>query len=63
MGLVVFVVSTLSLLYIIGFSNGVVTPPSWDLINFLNDYSFPSTRFDSSVPQIITKFGEDPPPP
>ena len=34
LGLGVFVVSTLPLLYVIGFSNGLVIPPLSNLINF-----------------------------
>ena len=45
MGLGVFVVSTLLLLHVIRFSNGLLTPPSLELINFLYDDSFLSPIF------------------
>ena len=44
-GLIIFIMSTLSLLHVIEFSNFLLTSPSWDLINFLNDYSFLSCIF------------------
>ena len=39
-GLVVFVVSTLLLLNEFGVSNGLISSPSWELINILNNDSF-----------------------
>ena len=62
MGVGVFVVSALSLLRVIGFSNGLLSPPLLDFINFLNDYSFPSPNFASSAPRSITNFSENLPP-
>ena len=63
MGLVVFVVSTLSLLHVIGFSNGLIIPQLWDLINIRNDASFTSINLATSAQQIIIYFSEHPPPP
>ena len=57
-GLVVFIVSTLSLWNVIEFSNGLLTFPSWDLINFLNDDSFLSPDFGSSESWTITNSSE-----
>ena len=62
MVLVVFVVSNLSLSPVIGFSNGLFTPLSWELINIINDDSLPSPNLASSAPQSIKKFSEDFPP-
>ena len=56
--LCIFVVSTLSFLRVIEFSNVVLTLPLWDLINFLNNGSFLSTNFSSSVLRIITYLSE-----
>ena len=58
-GLSVFGVYTLALSHAIGFPNVLLTPFLWDLLKFLDDYSFPSTNFDSSAPQIITNFSKD----
>ena len=44
-GLGVFFVSTLSSLHVIGGFNSLLTPPSLDLINFLNNAAFPSPNF------------------
>ena len=61
-GLGVFVVSTPSLLHVIGFSNGLLTPTLWDLINILDDYSFLYTNFFPSEQRRIIKFSEALPP-
>ena len=62
MGLDVFVVSTLSLSHVIGFYNGLLTPASGALINFLYDDSLLSTNFASSDQKSTTKFSETLPP-
>ena len=62
MGLGVFVVYTLSFLHVIGLKNCLLTPPSWDLTNILNDDSFLSPNFASSATRSIKKFSEPPPP-
>ena len=49
-----FVVSTLTLT--------LTNPPSWELINILNDDSFLSTNLASSAPHSITNFSEASPP-
>ena len=43
----VFVVSTLSLLHLIGFSDGLLTPTLQELIDFLNYASFTSHNIAS----------------
>ena len=62
LGLGVFVVYTLSFLHVIGLKNCLLTPPSWDLTNILNDDSFLSPNFASSATRSIKKFSEPPPP-
>ena len=55
----IFVVSTLSLLNVIGFQMvSPPSPPSWNLINFLNNNSFPHPKLYYSVPRSITNFSE-----
>ena len=58
MGLGFFVLYALLLLHALGVLNGLVTPNLWDLINLINEASFPYTNIDSYVPQIITDFRE-----
>ena len=62
MGLGVFIMSTLSLLHVIEFSNGLLTSTSCDLINFINYDSFLSPYFTSSEPWTITNSSEAFPP-
>ena len=65
LGLGVFVVSTLSLLHGIGFSNGLLNPPSGDLINFIDDDCFLSPNFfllRNEAPQNSVKTPPPPPP-
>ena len=58
-GLVVFVVSTLSLLHVIVVLNSLVTPPSWYLIYFWNDEAFHLPIFLAySLTWSITDFSE-----
>ena len=54
----IFVVSTLSIFHVTGFSNGLLTPPLWDLINCINDDSFLFSRFSSYLPRSIENFSE-----
>ena len=56
MGLGIFVASTISLWHVIEFLNGLVTPPSWDLINILDDDSILSPNFASPEQNSITNF-------
>ena len=53
--------STLSLLNVIGFSNGLETPPLWDLNNFLNYGSFSYPNFASSARKRIKNSVKIPP--
>ena len=57
-GLGVFVASTLSLWHAIVFSNVLVTPPSWELINILDDDSCLSPNSSSSAQRSLTNFIE-----
>ena len=64
-GLVVlgfFVVSTLTLLHMLGFPKGLVNPPLWELTNFRSYSSFISPNIVSSSPHSITDFIEAFPP-
>ena len=61
-GLVLFVVFTLSSSPVIWFLNGLVTPPSWDPINFMDDDSFLSPSFSSSVQRSATNVSGGLPP-
>ena len=57
-GLGVFVGSPLSLLHVIGFSNGLLTLPSWDLIHVFNDDLFLYKNIASSAQRRIKKLSE-----
>ena len=46
-------------MHVIWFSNGLLTPPSWDLTNGINDDSFPYPNFAASDPWSLTNFSED----
>ena len=59
MGMGIFVASTLSLWYVIIFTNSLVTPPLWDFINFMDDGSLFTINFASSAQQSIINFSED----
>ena len=54
----IFAMSILSSLYVILFSNGLLNPPSWDLINVTDDDSFLLPNFDFYEQRIITNFIE-----
>ena len=56
MGLGVFVVSTLPLLYVVFVLNSLVTPHSSYLIKFINSSSFPYPNLDFYASWIITDF-------
>ena len=57
-GLGVLFLFTLSASHKIWFLDGLVTPPLWDLINFLDDDSFQSPNFNSSAQRSTTNFSE-----
>ena len=57
-GLGVFFVSTIPMWNVIGFSNGLVTLSSWDLINFLYGDYLLSPNFDSSGQWSIKNFSK-----
>ena len=52
------VFSALPLLYVLGVLNGLVTPPLWEIINFINGNSFPSPNIYYYVPRIIADYIE-----
>ena len=62
MGLGVFVLFSLSSSYVILFLDVLVTPPSWDLINFLENDSLLSPNLAFYAQCSTTNFSEALPP-